>query len=374
MLLEADGLLRLKKFLETREDKWLSNCVQSQLEEGEQSETGISPDPGQNIDDSSSDNPLVKLVAVALRKRYGPIPREIVQALDSHGRVDKTFKTAADSFSAKQILDIGQKAARNASSLDMTISHLVIAIYPVLPDDDPCVDDDFGVDFRSTSVAQNMTRKFEKLSIEELFEKYDQYRNIPNCIHLAARLLETIMIRSISRGQHIIMEMTEQSPTGSDRPCFLLKVSNCSLESMPRFPKHTIYNFDALKSENAQPIPLEPDVLYQPKAQNHPLFDFLAVQIPDKPGKATIWVLRSGVAAQHEDSREGYISVRRVMQQIRAQMPSRLVEFVIKYVYITDILLPQEIRWQMPENWTKELSKNNHQGKVYCLKLFTGRR
>ncbi|KAJ3510035.1 hypothetical protein NLJ89_g4900 [Agrocybe chaxingu] len=305
-------------------------------------------------------------------EQYGLAVRDVYSAIFYPKEIADDHRTALDKASYEDLKLIVQQFGDETMAQAM---HQIVCIYPSpkTPRDGPR--SHWLVDFKSIAIAKKVIARLRRCEGHHLDNIYHTFRVSAQCSVLAGWFFETIAIRKLVAGEiqnMVLAEMWCLSNGQDNAPTFEIELSPSSKSSL-RLPS-VESDSEPLEYFDRQQLPegLRLHCFYIPDASNNPLFDALFIEshMHNAAVHFVLWIFQITIAIIHKGSREGYSSVRRVMQTLLASAKddNKVATFEVQYV----LICPQETKktsWQLPVGWNDNAKTFDHRGKVYCLQV-----
>ncbi|GJJ07139.1 hypothetical protein Clacol_001339 [Clathrus columnatus] len=256
------------------------------------------------INMSTIDGALEVLVHAAIQDS-GPVARDVYESIFLPTLASKNRANAIAVVTYENLQALSKTFRANFTFPEQSISHRIITVNPV-PDD--LVDayeqfyDEWKIEYRSIQIVREMAQKLEK-------EKDEATRRVMRGdITVDAPVLVTDFEKD---------ERSDERLPGGDRG-----------EVHFRGP-----DFSSPTTE----------YYYIPQRSNFPLFDSFLVE--QQNNEVTLWVFQMSVSLVHGGSREGYASIRRIIESLKippsddgdrkkTKKPRVEINITVKYVYV----------------------------------------
>lgn len=266
---------------------------------------------------------------------------------------------------------------------EQPISHHVIAVEPAASIANRFAyqrsEDEWTIDFRTVGIARQMYDKLEQLDRTRLGSFFKLFRSYPQSSALAAWILEPIAHRILRAGtRHQLPLVKMHGNVAVDAPILRVDFGTDIAEERPRLPQGVR---DLLAFHAAGLTDLRDDAYYIPVQSTYPLFDsFLVERQPETTDvelvQLILWVFQISTSSEHGGSREGYVSVRKIISSLKSSFGAdaahdkKTINITVKYVYVT----PWEeehtqYEWHCPGGWHQNVIEHDHRGEFYSLRI-----
>jgi len=248
--------------------------------------------------------------------------------------------------------------------LDM-FSHYVVAVKPhyLTPSQDR-----WEIHFKSTRIARRVVELMRSKEDDHIRDTYALLHKIPEASYLAAPVFEAIAHRVLS-GRYI--QPIPMLADNSIPPTFTTDGTPLSPSTPPLdHVKATrlldlFYELSSVTSSN--------DQYYIPTPTNNPLFDSFTIDIDADKRTAMISVFSITISPRHGGSSEAYLLIRNIMRHVRKllELPNFGPRIEVSYF----LVCPDDgsqYQWNMPADWNKNTTANDHRGKAYCIRIPPG--
>ena len=239
----------------------------------------------------------------------------------------------------------------------------------------PGGDDDHSVwemAFKSIRIAREVVVSVRLEEDKRLWEMYDSFRMSPECSPFAEWVFEAIVHRVFSCGwpdgsppQHIPMVSNKEDPPffSTDPP----STPDSSLLSLAPLRAH---NRDVTRgvdfAHGLDNVTLDCNKYYIPTATSDPLFDSFTIN--QDQDAVVISIFQITISPNQEGSVQGYVFIRKIMAHVSTLLKDPKPRVKIAYFLVCPEGKSQH-KWQMPPGWSRNTGLNNHQGKVFCLRI-----
>ena len=311
--------------------------------------------------------------------RFGYSARDVFSAVFDYPEMTGRHENAFD-LKYADLEDAVSALAQNRS-VGHSISHRLLALRP--DDQGPLVRVRWNVDFKSDWVARNVIRYLDEAEDIDIRRQINFFRHIPEARGLAGRLLEPLAHRYIASATDGFWPLTNMKSNDADPPQFTLDRDSPVLDDV-QFIKverkivklQTIANLSTCL-ENSYYVPADP---------NFPLFDAFIIELDHVTKLAILWILQMTTSRRHGGSALGYRKIREIIAILKNELrgdppvkmrktaheqatPTPLVQVRYLLVVPEDESELQNFQWQFPKGWDQNRTRNDHRGKVYCLKV-----
>ncbi|KAJ3497409.1 hypothetical protein NLJ89_g10352 [Agrocybe chaxingu] len=244
------------------------------------------------------------------------------------------------------------------------------------------------VDFKSDWVARSV---IEKLGTSEETVICQQARFLqrlwgPKAAGMAGRFFGPLIHRCIMEtsegGTWPLINMISD---GADPPQFVAAPGAAShIPNDVQFAgvKREVFEF---QSTADLPAHLENNVYYMAKDPAFPLFDAFTVDLDYWKKSAVLWILLMTTSRLQGGSSLGYQKICEIIANLKDQLqegpPSGKCMKItngqiastprveVRYLLVVPKGGSENLRWQFPRGWSKNLERNDHRGDVYCLEV-----
>ena len=297
-------------------------------------------------------------------EEFGPIPREVYGAItgpsDEKENRDREVKELTYLKLQQLVHGFSRKKVLDASS------HCVVAVYPTTARS-PFDSDKWEINFKSPWIWTAVKNQMQLVEDEHLRETVGYLRRFSEGSTLAGRIFEVAANHVLSRGGSALEPIAMKSQ--NDPPLFSGRTDLPSSSPRPSFTTTRIITMIDLSKELTE-VTLDGDRYYVPISSNHPLFDAFTIDLVDDK-TALISVLQTTFSQPHGGSANGYLNIRKIMIRVRKLFEEREMDGIkLKVAYV--LVCPEdefEHTWQMPGGWDKEISKNDHRGQPFCVRI-----
>lgn len=276
------------------------------------------------IDMNTIDGAL-KVLVHAARRKYGPVARDVFDAIFMPGNARRNQKEAVIKATFEQLKDL-LKSFREDTVFPDSFSHLIVLVNPVALKSDlkrPHLRsrDDWKIEYRSPEIAREINEKLETERTErteKVVEYFRLFRSNSQSSAFAGWILEGIANRSLrtdARREFALVEM--RGDLTVDAPVLDVEFGK-DVEVKQRLPggNRDLMHFRAEGLEK-----LSDQAYYVPEKSNFPLFDSFLIERPTLNAtdeQLTLWVFQISTCTRHSGSREGYVSIRKVIDSLRS--------------------------------------------------------
>lgn len=273
------------------------------------------------VDMATIDGALQILIHAAVQD-FGPIARDVFQAifspLSASSAREKAFATVTYENFEKLC---GAFAAGTFFFIDQPISHHVIVMEPAASVANPRFtykhpEDTWTINYRTVGIAHQMSEKLKQLDNAQLGKFFKLFRSYLQSAPLAGWMLEPIAQRILcANTRHNLPLVKMHGDLSDDAP-----VLNVDFEAdipdglqLPTGKRHEV------KFHPTGLTKLTDKAYYTPTITTHPFFDsFLVQQVPGPTDmELFLWVFQMSTSSEHGGSREGYVSIRRIIESLK---------------------------------------------------------
>ncbi|KIJ23241.1 hypothetical protein M422DRAFT_39715 [Sphaerobolus stellatus SS14] len=343
------------------------------------------------VDMTTIDGALEVLAHAAVQDS-GPIARDVFEAIFYPEAAYEKRKEALDAVTYEDLQEFSKTFRANTLFPHQTISHRIVAVDPVaLSAPSPKfayqrMREGWTIDYRCVQIAREMTEKLKEKEDERLAESFRLFRSCAQSSALASWILEPIAHRILcanARQNLVLIKM--RGDLSVDAPVLDVDFKKDIAKGYPQLPGG---DRDLVTFYVEGLTDLTDNAYYIPERLNIPLFDSFLVErrAPETTDMELIlWVFQISTSPTHGGSREGYVSIRRIIKSLKSsfetievkdgdgkiiKMQKREIKITVNYVYVT----PREgdhtqYQWRCPGGWNKHARFYDHRGDFYCLRM-----
>ncbi|KIJ34813.1 hypothetical protein M422DRAFT_34915 [Sphaerobolus stellatus SS14] len=343
------------------------------------------------VDMTTIDGALEVLVHAAVQDS-GPIARDVFEAIFYPEAAYEKRKEAFDTVTYEDLQELSKTFQANTVFSQQTISHRIVAVDPVVLSTPSSkfayqrMREGWTIDYRSVHIAREMTEKLKEKEDERLAESFRLFLSYAQSSTLASWILEPIAHRILCANTRQNLVLTKmRGDLSVDAPVLDVDFKNDITKGYPQLPggDRDLVTFYAERVTG-----LTDNAYYVPERLNVPLFDSFLVErrAPETTDMELIlWVFQISTSPTHGGSREGYVSIRRIIKSLKSsfgtievkdgdgkiiKMQKREIKITVNYVYVT----PKEeghtqYQWRCPGGWNKHARLHDHRGDFYCLRM-----
>ncbi|KIJ55363.1 hypothetical protein M422DRAFT_151745, partial [Sphaerobolus stellatus SS14] len=337
------------------------------------------------VDMTTIDGALEVLVHAAVQDS-GPIARDVFEAIFYPEAAYEKRKEAFDTVTYEDLQELSKTFRANTVFPHQTISHRIIAVDPVVLSTPSSkfayqrMREGWTIDYRSVQIAREMTEKLKEKEDERLAESFRLFRSYAQSSTLASWILEPIAHRILCANTRQNLVLTKmRGDLSVDAPVLDVDFKNDITKGYPQLPGG---DRDLVTFYAEGVTGLTDNAYYVPERLNVPLFDSFLVErrAPETTDMELIlWVFQISTSPTHGGSREGYVSIRRIIRSLKSSFGTievkdgdgkREIKITVNYVYVT----PREeghtqYQWRCPGGWNKHARLHDHRGDFYCLRM-----
>ncbi|GJJ07082.1 hypothetical protein Clacol_001281 [Clathrus columnatus] len=311
------GVLEAKETLEKWVDK--KNRFLQDLEKDDSStktaEIGSEEDEIYEVDMTSIDGAIEVLIHAAVRDS-GPVARDVFESIFYPTGVATNRASAIASVTYEHLAELSRSFSADQTFPNQTISHRIIMVDPVTHSAPiPAyhrLHDEWKIDYRSVQIAREMSQKLEKEKDDRLAYFFDLFRSSGQSSTLASWILESIAHRTLrTDARQNLALVPMQGDLTVDAPVLTVNFEE-DKSSNERLPAGNRRQISFRGPGFANPTT---NKYYVPERLNSPLFDSFLVDRQEN--KLVLWVFQMTISCLHHGSREGYQSIRRIIESLK---------------------------------------------------------
>ncbi|GJJ09234.1 hypothetical protein Clacol_003456 [Clathrus columnatus] len=266
------------------------------------------------INMSIIDGALGVLIHAAIQD-FGPVARDVYDCIFRPETASAIKAKAIANVTYEHLQALSKSFQADFTFPEQVISHRIITVAPVpghLGHAYERLYDEWKIEYRSIEIVQAMAQKLEKEKDERLAELYDFFRSSAQSSTLALWIHEHIahrILRTDARRNLDLVQM--RGDITVDAPILVtdFEKDKKSNERLPSRDRGEVYfQGPDLSSPTTKDY-------YTPQRSNFPLFDSFLVERQNN--EVTLWVFQMSVSLVHGGSREGYASIRRIIESLK---------------------------------------------------------
>lgn len=262
---------------------------------------------------SSPEDALGYLLEAAV-DRFGYSARDVFSAIFDY---DSSTQRHQDAFRIKYTdFQAGVSALSTNQSAEHSISHQVLALWPVYPG--PFMRVRWEVKFKSKWVGKNVLQQLGATEDDALLGQIRFLQRIPKARSLTGQFVEPFVHDSIANSTGGFWPLIKMASNNADPPLFtVLQDSSFSISDDVQFPK---IKRETVKFQSIDELSVKNNVYYIPADTNFPLFDSFTIDLNHSTKSAVLWILQMTMSRLDEGSARGYLKIRNIIANLKSQL------------------------------------------------------
>ena len=316
-----------------------------------------------NVDDA------LKILVDNAIEEFGFPPRDAYHGVFNLTDARADHDAVVGRLTYSQLVDIVRLFSETCKLGD--ISDRVVAIHPY---EYSTHRTKWKMDFKSTRIRAKVTELMWVEEIDHLREMYSSLSGFSEGSSLVGWIFETMAHRMLSNGWRGSKPLPMKS-NGRNPPAFTIAkslhvpgTSQSAHKEPPGGP--SVITSVIFTKDGVTNVSLEKGKYYKPAKANNPLFDSFKIDYNPKKRTVVISIFQATISPSHGGSKDGYVLIRKIMSSVRQLLKNANSNATLQVTYF--LVCPDDgsgHQWQMPTSWGEKVTRNDHRGDVFCIRI-----